>query len=292
MTYQRILLATDFSSDAREAAEVAASLRPPGGAMRVVHAIPPPMPVGTGLGIYPAGGALVYPSLIDTTAVRERLEDWVRQSGLRDAEPILVEGAPGASIAREAQTMNADLIVLGARGHSAIERVLLGTTAMSVLSHAHTDVLLVRNHRFAAGGAPFTRIAVATDFGASAILAAQRAHELADRLGAELLLLHVTDEGFLGDPEERRHPDEVAHRLQAFNEAHLGGRAALHLRTGPPARALRDMVGELGADLLVVGTHGGGILERMLMGSVARAVAEDAPCSVLVARREKPRAST
>lgn len=289
MSYSRILVGTDFSPDAREAAGVAARLHAAGGVLRVAHALPPPMPMGTGLGIYPAGGALVYPMPIETEPVRERLVEWTRECGIPDAEPVLLEGPPGASLAREAERMHADLIVLGARGHSAIERVLLGTTAASVVSHAHTDVLLVRNHHFAADQAPFGQIVLATDFGESAILAAERARELAERFGAKLHVVHVTDEMLSGEPGDHAHPEHVTQRLREFNEAHLGGLGDEHVVHGVPAKVLRHVAADLRAGLLVVGTHGGSLLERLIVGSVARSIAEDAPCSVLVARRETRR---
>jgi len=42
-----------------------------------------------------------------------------------------------------------------------------------------------------------------------------------------------------------------------------------------------------GAELIVVGSHGYGILTRALLGSVSDAVVHHAPCSVLVARKRK-----
>ena len=51
---------------------------------------------------------------------------------------------------------------------------------------------------------------------------------------------------------------------------------------GEPAAALADVCREKGADLLVVGRRGAGIVERLVMGSVADRVAHYAPCPVLI----------
>jgi nucleotide-binding universal stress UspA family protein len=51
---------------------------------------------------------------------------------------------------------------------------------------------------------------------------------------------------------------------------------------GEPASALADVCRELGADLLVVGRRGAGLVERLVMGSVADRVAHYAPCPVLI----------
>jgi len=51
---------------------------------------------------------------------------------------------------------------------------------------------------------------------------------------------------------------------------------------GEPATALADVCREKEADLLVVGRRGAGIVERLVMGSIADRVAHYAPCPVLI----------
>lgn len=51
---------------------------------------------------------------------------------------------------------------------------------------------------------------------------------------------------------------------------------------GEPATALADVCREKEADLLVVGRRGAGLVERLVMGSVADRVAHYAPCPVLI----------
>jgi len=51
-----------------------------------------------------------------------------------------------------------------------------------------------------------------------------------------------------------------------------------------PKHAIVDEASEWGADLIVVGSHGYGFWDRMLLGSVSSAVVHHAPCSVLVVR--------
>jgi nucleotide-binding universal stress UspA family protein len=60
---------------------------------------------------------------------------------------------------------------------------------------------------------------------------------------------------------------------------------------GDPKIAILDEAERWGADLIVVGTHGYNALERLWLGSVSRAVASHAKCSVEVARRRKARGS-
>ncbi|MEX2646246.1 MAG: universal stress protein, partial [Gaiellaceae bacterium] len=53
-------------------------------------------------------------------------------------------GEPAAKIVETADELGADLIVIGTRNGSALERLVLGSTSTKVLHHAHCDVLVVR----------------------------------------------------------------------------------------------------------------------------------------------------
>src|SRR5215470_10970531 len=50
--------------------------------------------------------------------------------------------------------------------------------------------------------------------------------------------------------------------------------------TGDPKAVVVDYAGQIGADLIVVGSHEASDIVRFLLGSVARAVVRFAPCSV------------
>jgi nucleotide-binding universal stress UspA family protein len=62
------------------------------------------------------------------------------------------------------------------------------------------------------------------------------------------------------------------------------------VRDGKPAPVIVDYAAEVGADLLVIGTHGHGGFERLLLGSTAEHVINEAPCPVLniPARGDEP----
>ncbi len=56
--------------------------------------------------------------------------------------------------------------------------------------------------------------------------------------------------------------------------------------TGNVKQTIVDEAKEFGADLIVVGSHGYGFFERMLLGSISSYVVHHAPCSVLVVRNK------
>jgi nucleotide-binding universal stress UspA family protein len=87
---------------------------------------------------------------------------------------------------------------------------------------------------------------------------------------------------------EERSVENTAQAMARFGEI-AGARTEATARTlkGDPKIAILDEAERWGADLIVVGTHGYNALERLWLGSVSRAVASHAKCSVEIARRRK-----
>jgi nucleotide-binding universal stress UspA family protein len=88
--------------------------------------------------------------------------------------------------------------------------------------------------------------------------------------------------------------EEVARRTKDLVEraaerlASSGLTATTQVFSGDPKIAILDRAGELGPDLLIAGPHGSGDLTIFLLGSVAKAIARLAPCSVELVRHRNP----
>jgi nucleotide-binding universal stress UspA family protein len=108
--------------------------------------------------------------------------------------------------------------------------------------------------------------------------------------GAELHLVHAVS---AGDPpgstiiplvetfrEAGAFVDEATRRIAEG----FAGRIAGHIAVGKPAEEIVQLASDLRADLIVVGSHGKNLLERVMLGSVSQAIVHKAPCAVLVAR--------
>ena len=66
-------------------------------------------------------------------------------------------------------------------------------------------------------------------------------------------------------------------------------RVTAEMLVGQPKRRIPEEAEAWGADLIVIGSHGYGFWDRLLLGSVSQAMASHAPCSVeIVRRREGP----
>ena len=137
-----------------------------------------------------------------------------------------------------------------------------------------------------------------TDFSSFAARALHQAVPLARWYGASLTALHVVPatvpvDGMFPYALPPLANQGVRSRLEAqLREFVAPARAAgaaggVLLRDGAvPARIL-EAARELPADLLVMGTHGQGGLERLLLGSVTEAVLRKAPCPVLTIPHEE-----
>ncbi len=84
----------------------------------------------------------------------------------------------------------------------------------------------------------------------------------------------------------RRTKDLVQRAAERLASCGLNATSAVF--SGDPKIVILDRAGELGADLLVAGPHGAGDLTRFLLGSVAKAIARLAPCSVELVRHRNP----
>jgi nucleotide-binding universal stress UspA family protein len=142
----------------------------------------------------------------------------------------------------------------------------------------------------------FYRIVVPTDFSPCAKAALDLARRLAAAHGAELVIAHaVSDaplwsEGLMSAGDVERVLESMRERAAAelerlAAEARAGGvQARGVVRQGPAWREIVDLATDERADLVVVGTHGRGGVQRALMGSVADRVLRLAPCPVLTVR--------
>jgi nucleotide-binding universal stress UspA family protein len=134
---------------------------------------------------------------------------------------------------------------------------------------------------------------VPTDFSEPAEHALDYAVGLAASLGAKIYLLNVIGIPALGIPElgVAITAGTIETTLR-FRQADLDQIVARHapapiegmLRTGDAVGTIADVARQIGADLIVMGTHGRRGVRRALLGSIAEGVLRIAPCPVLTIR--------
>jgi nucleotide-binding universal stress UspA family protein len=141
------------------------------------------------------------------------------------------------------------------------------------------------------------RILAPTDFGDTSPGPLKYAAELAEKFGAELVLLHVVQDLALAMPDAvmptpvpgpdlgqltRSAKDGLANLVSRENLGRLNPK--LEVRIGSPAAEIVAAATDLKADLLCIGTHGRRGLAHFFLGSVAEKIVREAPCPVLTVR--------
>jgi nucleotide-binding universal stress UspA family protein len=134
-----------------------------------------------------------------------------------------------------------------------------------------------------------------TDFSKPSEYAFELAAALARDHGARLVVLHALPPTIVyGElvPMPPTPPDEYLpkfweafHRLEAADPRARELRIETRVVEGTPADTIREIAEEIGASLIVMGTHGRTGLSRLLMGSVAEEVLRKAACPVMTVKR-------
>lgn len=283
-SFKTIVLGMDWSAAALDAWREASLLATTFGAeVTLVHAFPADLE-----------GA-------ERDEVRARAEELLRDlqapaagGGGRPARLVVAPGDPDELLLATAREHQADLVVIGAGEKTTLDRVLLGRTAERVLREALAPVWVVRPGR--SHGA-LKRLLCAVDDGHAAREALAAAVALCRTFVAGLTLVNVQ-----ADPEAPLLPGlplrtgNAAKRADAYaaGEKLLRERLAridahgvpvdLRVRLGRPAPAIVDLAGEVGCDLLVMGTRALSGVAALWQGSTAERVVRTVPASILVVK--------
>ncbi len=297
----KVLLATDGSPESGRAAHMATELFSKlGSEMHLVYVEPMP-------GVYGIPERAVYARDIQNHLKEvehhagERLGEEaakIRDYGGEVAAVHPKVGRPDAEIVRLAEELDAGLVIMGSHGFGPFKRVLLGSVSDSVVRHANTSVLVARGEAYRLPG----RVLLAIDGSKESHLATRAAAEVAAAAGSELHVLSVLETAQLlpqmsypgpeawetsGTVEEaEQHARRLLSRVSERIEAEGGTVKESHLAVGKPDKEIVGLAGELGAELVVLGSRGLGAVGRVLLGSVSDSVVRHALCSVLVVRGE------
>jgi nucleotide-binding universal stress UspA family protein len=264
--FARQLCGVDGSPASEAAVAQAARLAAPGTSVLLATAVDP-WNAPTGLADGPAPTEDV---------VREHAEALLAAAAARWTDALvrtaLLDGwAPRALLDRAAEERS-DVILVGMHGQRRSTAYMLGSVATTVLHEARCSVFVARERdleRF-----PRT-VVLGVDGSPHSARAAEVAHDLAARLGAEVRAVTATGRGSRLLPGGPPEADVDAARRAA---------PGVHVDERRPVDALVAAVREVDADLLIVGARG--LRGVRAMGSVSERIAHEAPCSVVVVRPE------
>jgi nucleotide-binding universal stress UspA family protein len=196
----------------------------------------------------------------------------------------LEQGEPFDRIVQVAEEESCDLIVMGRKGLSPLERELMGSVTARVIGHTDRDVLVVPD----VAKLGWNSLLLAVDGGTQTENATRKALELAGDYGSSITALSVvySNDEFLALAHEIIH--ELVEKAQARLESlvqlgrKVGVKVSPVVREGEPHEAIIKQAKEQNADLIVMGSHGRKGISRILMGSVTEKTIGYAECPVLV----------
>ena len=284
-----VLVASDGSPEARAAVSAAVAFPWPSGAraMGVIGRDVVPVTL-------PRGHGLVLEASLEAVAAETRhalAERW------RGATVAIVGGRAANAILAEARRRRARVIVVGAQGHRALARLLLGSVSRDVVRGAECSVFVVRG-----APVPVRSVVVGIDGSPQSRRAVDLVARLTPARGARATVVRVLEpvhvpsmallpartRAVLSAEAATLHARNLRAAEREVKDAarRLGRRwhARTLVRIGTPAHDLLRAAREADADVVVVGARGSGGLEKLLLGSVADAVLEQSSVSVLVAR--------
>ncbi len=293
----RVLVAYDGSEGAANAVGLATAIASPHGSLRVLAAVPP-WPVAMAPGW--AGGLpeAVLDARSAQSSVFERqvasIVDGLDE-GQVQADGAVLDGHPASVIVDQARAFDADIVVVGSRGRGSIEGLLLGSVSAEVLDKAHCPGLVARDPAISRvvfgfdGSEPADRARhvlsswpIFEDVPVRVVAVAAVAQ--AWHTGIAPTLHGQVVANYAEDLEHEREAQGAAANTVVEQLTTAGRTADCVVRAGDPATEILATARDSGADLIVVGSHGRTGLSRILLGSVARSVAQESTVSVLVVR--------
>jgi nucleotide-binding universal stress UspA family protein len=209
----------------------------------------------------------------------------------------ILDGHVSSTIVAKSKQFASDLVVLGAQGHSAIARLLLGSISDFVATHARCSVLVVRDTGLQDKAHGQLRLCVGFDDCKPSRNALQQLGQFGwgpqtmievvnvvllpvvsmDDLPIQLDMSEITNSmreivAAVGDKLHELTPNVQTHVRQSH---HVG-------------LELSDFAAAHKSDIVVVGDTGKGMLERYFLGSVSRSVLRNSSCSVWIMRSSQP----
>lgn len=287
----RILLPTDFSVGAEQAAQHALFLaREHGSTLHLLHVMSPPTP-----------GPLLSHEVIqeleqDAYAQLTRIYTASETNAVQVHLAIEQGEAEAPVILHYAEDHAIDLIVMGTHGRRGIERLVMGSVTEEVVREARQPVFAVRQRDDPFPAQPLRRILVPLDLSQHSQPALAHAQKLAAGYSARIDLLHVVEDlplpgiyGAVAHPLPEITPDfekRVRQELKRRAEEVPGPdvEVACHVGRGHAAGSILDFAEEHNTDLIVLTSHGRTGFDRFMLGSVTEKVMRRARCPVYIVK--------
>lgn len=277
---RKILWVTDFSDEAQHALTYADYFSQAFEAeLFALHVVPDFSPALYNTATAIKGELVRRVDVIKNDAL-ERLEGLSKTKDI-PFQPQVREGNAAKKILEVAEEENADLIVMGRKGMSALERIFIGSVTNQILRNSRIPLLLTKKKT---GKPRFNKILVPTDFSEYEEIERDFAWKLATGLDAELSLLHVLelyDHEFSPRVLEEM-MDEVLKRIRKRKKREKEDIKVSEdvTRAVNASLGIVDYAETHKYDLIVMSTCGPGAVERFFLGSTTEKVISYSPIPI------------
>lgn len=302
MTARRILAPIDFTSASRRALAYAVQMAQAEGAkLTILHVADMPQYVSPSLAVMVAEGTSpISIEALTRTQATSKMRATLIEAGIdRDQCEVEVTLGDPLTVILD-QIPRYDLAVLGTHARHGLDHLFIGSVAEKVVRSARRPIVIVRSGIERAAEFPPKRILVPLDFSDGARHAFELAHDLAERHGATVSLVHVIEDfpEFEGPEqlvvvaageEPQSYVEHAQARVMEALRLFVTGRFEgtlpnLEVVIGSAHRELVAFAERSDADLVVMGTHGRTGIRRIGIGSVAERVVRTSTVPVMTAR--------
>lgn len=292
MTWKPIIVAVDDAPESADAAAVGWRLAQAAGtSCHLVHVVHDPGTAVASMLMKEQGGEL-EPALLQLVGPRLRAALAPRVPPQALERLVIRVGRTAIMLKIEVERLGAGLVILGGKHHLALGRWLGGSTARDAVRTLSVPVLVT-------AGAPsdLRRVLVAVDLSYAAEPAIREAERFARLADGRLRAMHVIETLNLGPAvasfveQQRFHDDSITALARDVWPLLPLPETEHTTRSGDAAVEIAAEAAAWRADLLVVGSHGKGWVERTLLGTVTERLLNQLPVSLLVVPVRQPEAA-
>lgn len=295
---ETVLCPVDFSKNSELALDYALAIAKQHDArVSVMHVVPD---VLADPEVFPYLSAPVLPSGETRDRAFKQLGQFVTRARRQElaADVFLEDGDVVDQVTAKANSLPADLIVVGTHGRRGFGRLLMGSVTERLLRHASRPVLSVSPHASAPpeAGPTFQRILCPVDFSPSSLRGLDLALALAGDEGS-VTVLNVVEfyvdvavgEAIAFDLEgvREQHRKQATEKLEQAVAADKRSRTKLQtevLHSGGAYKEILRTAEKAGSDLIVMGVMGRSATDMFFFGSTTNHVVRAAGCPVLTTR--------
>ncbi len=181
-------------------------------------------------------------------------------------------GDPVVEIVKAAKESGSKLILMGSRGRGLLKEILLGSVSEGVVRKSDLPVMVIKHKTHVRR--LFERIIYAHDLREHSEVAMKYIRFIAERLGSEVILVHVVEKG----------EKLVEEKLKAIEEELEGLNFRTVVRYGTPHKEILKVCEEESATSIFIGEGHPETVAEKLLGSTADAVLRHSKVPVFVAK--------